>query len=623
MSISQFLRVFRKLIPPYPNRKITQWEPGTDDIIQYQSGIQLARRALEEGKYDCAGDRLSELIEKCPDRIVAYEILGEVFRRIGDIEAVEVMIRQAPKTLRLTDHFSARILVPHYVYTRDWGRFAQLIEDQNQLSPSEARSYVHARFHAIRSEWGKLRLLLENVIDQYPGSLRLQTLLLRSYIGSGHLHEVSAQIGRMKKYFSDDEINPVLIALKLENTDGRYRHILSWLKRNPKARASYMLPFLDHLLVSGKQDALVFALDNLDDQFSDEEILRIRGMENQIADLELLRCAEVDPNWKKSSSENLDQLKISVRKCIHAGSQLEKSGDSQSDYYSFYERALQQYHAAHMFTLESFYDAESVASLLEARIMEGKPTSLIRLGDGEGRFLPYQTDRTGLPDPSARDRNAIQQFWWGQELMDERDAEELSRSLIQAINHADILGVPPLWRLVSDIFHNGQVVANGPAQRGNLAVVDFLSCNTPARDQIITSSAVHNDLRRWNLYPKIFAPVDSVSFVSCHHLQPVLKNTFGLKTRIAILIPGEFRYQEMFSKSNERTVADHRDELMFPDAFQSVSRDIQPLPGEVFLVAAGFLGKIFCQLIKERGGIAIDIGSTADYWNGHRTRRYM
>jgi hypothetical protein len=42
--------------------------------------------------------------------------------------------------------------------------------------------------------------------------------------------------------------------------------------------------------------------------------------------------------------------------------------------------------------------------------------------------------------------------------------------------------------------------------------------------------------------------------------------------------------------------------------------------GELFLVAAGFLGKFYCDLIKSRGGIAIDVGSIVDYWLGHDTR---
>jgi hypothetical protein len=50
--------------------------------------------------------------------------------------------------------------------------------------------------------------------------------------------------------------------------------------------------------------------------------------------------------------------------------------------------------------------------------------------------------------------------------------------------------------------------------------------------------------------------------------------------------------------------------------------EVRPRPGELFLVAAGFLGKILCDRIRARGGIGFDIGSVADSWMGYATRFY-
>ena len=52
-----------------------------------------------------------------------------------------------------------------------------------------------------------------------------------------------------------------------------------------------------------------------------------------------------------------------------------------------------------------------------------------------------------------------------------------------------------------------------------------------------------------------------------------------------------------------------------------------PGGGALFLVGAGAFGKIYCQWIKERGGIAIDIGSIFDSWAnigrvGHPVRSF-
>ena len=44
-------------------------------------------------------------------------------------------------------------------------------------------------------------------------------------------------------------------------------------------------------------------------------------------------------------------------------------------------------------------------------------------------------------------------------------------------------------------------------------------------------------------------------------------------------------------------------------------------PGEVWLVAGGILGKSYCNTIKRNGGIAVDIGSIMDVWQGRTDTR--
>ena len=45
-----------------------------------------------------------------------------------------------------------------------------------------------------------------------------------------------------------------------------------------------------------------------------------------------------------------------------------------------------------------------------------------------------------------------------------------------------------------------------------------------------------------------------------------------------------------------------------------------PYQGAIFLVGAGVLGKIYCDVIKEKGGIAIDIGAIFDAWANVKSR---
>ena len=55
----------------------------------------------------------------------------------------------------------------------------------------------------------------------------------------------------------------------------------------------------------------------------------------------------------------------------------------------------------------------------------------------------------------------------------------------------------------------------------------------------------------------------------------------------------------------------------FPDGFEELRETLHvPYPGALFLVGAGVFGKIYCHWIKQRGGVAVDIGSIFDSWAG-------
>lgn len=68
-------------------------------------------------------------------------------------------------------------------------------------------------------------------------------------------------------------------------------------------------------------------------------------------------------------------------------------------------------------------------------------------------------------------------------------------------------------------------------------------------------------------------------------------------------------------------VADAEFGAHFPTVYDRTLAELSvPRPGAVFLVAGGLLGKIYCDRIKQLGGIAFDIGAVVDAWMGHNTR---
>ncbi|MGI4748082.1 MAG: hypothetical protein ACRYFY_18865, partial [Janthinobacterium lividum] len=60
----------------------------------------------------------------------------------------------------------------------------------------------------------------------------------------------------------------------------------------------------------------------------------------------------------------------------------------------------------------------------------------------------------------------------------------------------------------------------------------------------------------------------------------------------------------------------------FPRRYVELCSELEasPRPGVLYLVAAGLLGKMYCLSLRRAGAVAIDIGSTADYWMGEATR---
>jgi tetratricopeptide (TPR) repeat protein len=259
---------------------------------------------------------------------------------------------------------------------------------------------------------------------------------------------------------------------------------------------------------------------------------------------------------------------------------------------------------------ESYYDAAELARWLVDRIRKRKPTSLIRLGDGEGIFLPYSAE-----DMSFRvsDQRFIQQLWWGTTGIAGASANRISSMFTACIAESDALGLPPPKRLFDDIVGQNK----GPGQRGLCNILGFLHEMDPVQlnQKFLTSCHIHQDLHAWDLYRQILSLSSEVSVISCHNLAHTLADRFGVGVRQWVQIPPEQKYAGLFSDPVEGG------EPFYPIVFDRVLAKLDVPPGEVFLVAAGFLGKLLCSHIRQNGGIAIDIGSVADLWMNYITRR--
>ena len=265
-----------------------------------------------------------------------------------------------------------------------------------------------------------------------------------------------------------------------------------------------------------------------------------------------------------------------------------------------------------MDTAEDPGAALSLCDWLAARITAGTPTSVIRLGDGEGQYLPYPRDILHLQD---KDRAMVQRSpWWGAELIGPEQGHVLSDALVQAIGAADLIGIPPASRIATEL---GWPARDGSRNgRGIRAIFNHLG--QTQNQGLFASCNLHADLERWQLYGRLLAGCKSVSVISCHDLTAALHQKFALQTRVLHQIPSEYLHRRSFV--GQKSV--RSEGVIFPDVFNAIMANLKPEPGEVHLVAAGFLGKLFCDRIRSKGGIALDVGSLADSWARFRTRAY-
>ncbi|MEM9284140.1 MAG: hypothetical protein AAGA96_20160, partial [Verrucomicrobiota bacterium] len=262
------------------------------------------------------------------------------------------------------------------------------------------------------------------------------------------------------------------------------------------------------------------------------------------------------------------------------------------------------------------YQAYEAAKAVRTAIDQQQPYSLLRLSDGEGRFLTYPDDLKFLMRP---DQLHIQSIWWGATPLGSED--EVVQRFRRAVDHADAIGISDWVRLVSQFrFHGSKKNIYFSAQRGALGANCYVAERGSEelwKEKMLLSCIIHHHWESWGLYEYLFASTKKVSLITCHsELPQLLQKRFGLRTRLVLKIPPEFCYAG--------SVGLHGGTPQYPERYEEICQEIHvESPGEVFLVGAGFLGKIYCDLIKSQGGIGLDVGSIVDLWLDHNVRPEM
>ena len=259
----------------------------------------------------------------------------------------------------------------------------------------------------------------------------------------------------------------------------------------------------------------------------------------------------------------------------------------------------------------SWLYAAGVWEALRDALAAEEPFSLVRIGDGEGRFLAYCDPRTwaSLTRTEAYLLGEVcWRNWFGVPLSqaDQYDIVRLQAAVVGAIENATVLGVTPADRLEADNLHFGY-----------LSYLEGLVANlTHTHPRLMmTGSNIHAQLHQLDpFYRKLLSAARFICVISPHPgLAGRIGSLVGVRDAFEHIIPGESRLPD---NARGRDRGAH-----YPSRYIEICGALEnPRRGGFYLVAAGLLGKVYCEKVRQGGGIAIDVGAVADAWMGYDTR---
>lgn len=249
--------------------------------------------------------------------------------------------------------------------------------------------------------------------------------------------------------------------------------------------------------------------------------------------------------------------------------------------------------------------AQDLEAELAAAIAKQEPYSLIRLGDGEGRLLGYPEvfnvfeiihECLGYQF-GPRVFSALQRVF-GKNSVD-AGILHLRAMLIDAIGSADLVCVPTQCN-----FRNEITVQNLNAQSAQAVSLRMVVTYRPDLLSKLNETFIFRGMHRDGKLAGLLTGLPFLGLVSHSDATAALKEAFGVGETQFIQVPGH----QTFMQSEA---------VHYPDQYRNIINQINVAHrGDVYLVAAGYLGKVYCHIIKSLGGIAIDIGSVFDGWVG-------
>lgn len=234
-------------------------------------------------------------------------------------------------------------------------------------------------------------------------------------------------------------------------------------------------------------------------------------------------------------------------------------------------------------------DVKAVISTVRQHIDAKEPFSLIRLGDGEVRLIGYPQDvrKVDLLKSLA--------YWYGPFPLRPEQVVQLRSELMEATRKADMVGLPT----------QRQMQHRKPCK----LLVELVERYGLVNGQRV-HCGVHRALHTSGGFYELLAGLPKVSLITCRDVCDLVRKTFNIIVVRRYPVPPEA----------QSTTPQTRH---YPDRHYALIDELCVDPGEVFLVGAGPNGKVYCDKVRDRGGIALDIGSIFDGWAGVGSRTYL
>ena len=230
---------------------------------------------------------------------------------------------------------------------------------------------------------------------------------------------------------------------------------------------------------------------------------------------------------------------------------------------------------------------------LQEKLAQREPASFLRFNDGEGKI-------SGCPQyyPATMLCGELRTHF-GNNALTDINLYKLRSAMNAAMQNADWVGVPPdNW---PPLFTQARTVLEKLVFDDTGPLPKFTHVSFP---QLMLDRG---------FFDAIMKGRDFVGFVGCRDLRRYFKDHYGVTRSVFINVP------EQGSASYSGHLPPH-----YPQYAETVVSGIKvPYRGALFLVGAGFCGKLYADAIKRKGGIAIDVGSLFDLWAGRFTRPYM